>query len=102
MPPSDFSGRGGRCGVHSLPSLNSGLPLVSSALSAATVADTPSEASEASSSPPSPPPGGGRSTDEVRREGVTAPADRLAVLLDPVSPRPGRLPPSDPPPPGEG
>jgi hypothetical protein len=41
MPPSDFSGRGGRCGVHCLPFLNSGLPLSSSADSAATVADTP-------------------------------------------------------------
>src|SRR5215207_9951647 len=41
MPPSDFSGRGGRCGVHSLPSLNSGLPLVRSRVSDETVAETP-------------------------------------------------------------
>src|SRR5215212_11470352 len=41
MPPSDFSGRGGRCGVHSLPSLNSGLPSVRSRVSEETVAETP-------------------------------------------------------------
>ena len=40
MPPSDFSGRAGRCGVHSWPSLCSGLPLSISADSAATVAVT--------------------------------------------------------------
>ncbi len=41
MPPSDFSGRAGRCGVQSLPSLNSGLPLSMSLASASTVAVTP-------------------------------------------------------------
>lgn len=40
-PPSDFGGRAGRCGVQSLPSLNSGLPLSISADSASTVAVTP-------------------------------------------------------------
>ncbi len=41
MPPSDFSGRAGRCGVHSWPFLCSGLPLSISADSAETVAVTP-------------------------------------------------------------
>jgi hypothetical protein len=41
MPPSDFSGRSGRCGTHIWPSLNSGLPESISALSASTVAVTP-------------------------------------------------------------
>ena len=41
MPPSDFSGRAGRCGVHSWPFLCSGLPLSISADSADTVAVTP-------------------------------------------------------------
>ena len=41
MPPSDFSGRAGRCGTHSSPFLCSGLPLSISADSAATVAVTP-------------------------------------------------------------
>ncbi len=40
MPPSDLSGRAGRCGVQILPSLNSGLPLSISADSASTVAVT--------------------------------------------------------------
>ncbi len=35
MPPSDFSGRAGRCGVHNWPFLCSGLPLSISAESAA-------------------------------------------------------------------
>ena len=39
-PPSDFSGRGGRCGVHGR-SLNSGRPSRSSVSSARTVADAP-------------------------------------------------------------
>jgi hypothetical protein len=41
MPPSDFSGRSGRCGTHIWPSLNSGLPESISAFSASTVAVTP-------------------------------------------------------------
>ena len=50
MPPSDFSGRAGRCGVHSSPSLCSGLPDSISAESAATVAVTPPEAIVSASS----------------------------------------------------
>ena len=41
MPPSDFSGRAGRCGVQIWPFLCSGLPLSISWESAATVAVTP-------------------------------------------------------------
>jgi len=40
MPPSDFGGRAGLWGVHSLPSLKSGLPLSISLESASTVAVT--------------------------------------------------------------
>ncbi|MOA07176.1 hypothetical protein D3C78_1268600 [compost metagenome] len=49
-PPSDFGGRAGRCGVHSLPSLNSGLPLSISFDSASTVAVTAPGARLAASS----------------------------------------------------
>ncbi len=41
MPPSDFSGRGGRCGTQSLPFLKRGSPSVRSRVSASTVAETP-------------------------------------------------------------
>ncbi|OWK23803.1 hypothetical protein AJ87_30245 [Rhizobium yanglingense] len=52
IPPSDFSGRAGRCGVQILPFLCSGLPDSMSAESASTVAVTavPAESCEASSS----------------------------------------------------
>jgi hypothetical protein len=49
-PPSDFSGRAGRCGVQVLPFLNSGLPLSISADSACTVAVLALVAPEASAS----------------------------------------------------
>ena len=49
-PPSDFSGRAGRCGTHSSPFLCSGLPLSISAESAATVAVTPELSRESTSS----------------------------------------------------
>jgi hypothetical protein len=49
-PPSDLSGRAGRCGVQVLPFLNSGLPLSISADSACTVAVLALVAPEASAS----------------------------------------------------
>ena len=50
MPPSDFSGRSGRCGVQIWPFLCSGLPDSISRESAATVAVTPEFDSDSASS----------------------------------------------------
>ncbi len=50
MPPSDFSGRAGRCGVQISPFLCSGLPLSISFDSASTVAVTPDWGRDSASS----------------------------------------------------
>ena len=85
MPPSDFSGRAGRCGVHSSPSLCSGLPLSISADSAATVAVTPLEAMVSASSSEMSRPATGLRPAAVRSRAVAAPPIEVPREL-----RPGR------------
>ena len=83
MPPSDFSGRAGRCGVHSWPFLCSGLPLSISADSADTVAVTPDGGIRSASSRSMSSPATGFRPAAARSRAVAAPPIEVprAVLV---------------------